>query len=363
MLEHIETPALVVDLDKMENNLRKMKQIARKKRVKLRPHVKTHKSPYIALKQIALGADGITVATLGEAEVMRRHGITDILIAYPIVGRNKLARLKRLAEGADMTVSLDSIEVARGIDAVGESLQRKMPVYVEVNTGLNRVGRQPNHETVQLIKELRQLPYLDIVGLMTHGGYAYKAKTVEALQEAARSEGEQLVQTKHLVKAELGLDIPEISVGSTPTALADIVAYGVTEMRPGTYVFHDATLYSLGVVTEEECALTICTTVVSHPAPHRFIVDAGSKTLTSDKGVFTKGYGLIKHSKEVWISWLSEEHGVVELEGPSAYKIGDQLEIIPNHVCPAVNLADALIGVRDGRFERIIQVEARGKNQ
>ena len=261
-----------------------------------------------------------------------------------------------------MTVSLDSIEVARGIDAVGESLQRKMPVYVEVNTGLNRVGRQPNHETVQLIKELRQLPYLDIVGLMTHGGYAYKAKTVEALQEAARFEGNSWCK-RNIWSKKNWASTSRNQCRFDPTALADIVAYGVTEMRPGTYVFHDATLYSLGVVTEEECALTICTTVVSHPAPHRFIVDAGSKTLTSDKGVFTKGYGLIKHSKEVWISWLSEEHGVVELEGPSAYKIGDQLEIIPNHVCPAVNLADALIGVRDGRFERIIQVEARGKNQ
>ncbi|MDQ0338308.1 D-serine deaminase-like pyridoxal phosphate-dependent protein [Caldalkalibacillus uzonensis] len=363
MMELIDTPSLVVDAAALEHNLKKMADLAKAKGVKLRPHTKTHKSPYIALKQLEMGATGITVAKLGEAEVMRQHGITDILIAYPIVGKNKLDRLARLARHTDVTVALDSVEVGKGISAVGEKLGKKIPVYVEVDTGLKRCGRDPGDETLRLICELKDLPYIEIAGLMTHGGYAYQAETSQELQKFSQQEGNILVQLKERVRKILGLDIREVSVGSTPTALNPIQIAGVTEMRPGTYVFNDATLLQMGLVEETECALSVYATVVSTPAPDRFIVDAGSKTLTSDKGKLTQGYGLIRHSSGVWITWLSEEHGIVQLTHPHAYKIGDVLKIIPNHVCPVVNLADEFILIKNNKVIETIKIEARGKNK
>lgn len=363
LLEQIDTPALVVDLDKMEANIEKMVERARKAGIKLRPHTKTHKSPYIALKQLEAGASGITVAKLGEAEVMRKHGIRDILIAYPIIGEHKLSRLERLAADTDVITALDSVDVGRGISSIGEKLGRKLPVYVEVDTGLHRCGKAPGEETVRLIDSLTVLPYLEIRGIMTHAGHSYKADTRERLKTIAHEEGELLVKTRNMVSEKVGLDIPEVSVGSTPTSLYSGEVAGVTEMRPGTYVFNDATMMALGLVDREDCALTICATVVSKPSPERIIIDAGSKTLTSDKGALSEGFGIVGSAPSVKVSWISEEHGVIDTTSGLRAEIGDVVEIIPNHVCPAVNLADELTGVRNGQIEKIIPVEARGKNR
>ncbi|NEU29192.1 hypothetical protein GN156_00140 [bacterium LRH843] len=363
MIKGIDTPALVVDLDKMDHHLNRMMTIAKKKKVKLRPHTKTHKSPEIALLQLERGATGITVATLGEAEVMRKHGITNILIAYPIIGETKLTRLKALAKNTDVTISLDSFDVAEGINTVGEELGKKMPIYLEIDTGYGRCGLPIEEDLFKLADQLKQLAHIEIVGVMTHPGHSYKVNTTVKLHEISRNEAEKLVEAKLTLNEQFGFNIREVSIGSTPTSLDETLYEGVTEMRPGTYIFNDATLTSLGLIEENDCALTVYATVVSTPSPNHFIVDAGSKTLTSDKGAFTKGYGFIKGSDDVWVSWLSEEHGVVELQGNKDYKIGDQLEIIPNHVCPAVNLADELIGIRNGEIERIISIDARGKNK
>ncbi|MCM3716343.1 alanine racemase [Halalkalibacter oceani] len=363
MRNMIDTPALVVDLDKMEAQLKRMANIAARKKLKLRPHTKTHKSPAIALQQLALGATGITVAKLGEAEVMRRHGIDDILIAYPLIGKKKLERLRELAKDTKVTVALDSVEVARGIAAVGEQLGRKIPVYLEVDTGLGRCGLQPSEEIVRLAEQVMKLSFLEITGVMTHSGTAYKVRTKEELQEVSRLEAEGLLSAQQMVDDKLGYKIPEVSAGSSPTAYDEQNFPGLTEMRPGTYVFNDATLASLGVVDEQDCALSVYTTIVSAPAADRVIIDAGSKTLTSDQGAFTKGFGRIKGEDHVWVSWLSEEHGVIELEEGHSWRIGDQIEVIPNHVCPTVNLADEVIGIRNGRIEKVFSIEARGKNK
>jgi D-serine deaminase-like pyridoxal phosphate-dependent protein len=363
MMNYIDTPALVVDLDKLERNLEGMAKKAKEAGVRLRPHIKTHKSPYIALKQLELGAAGITVAKLGEAEVMRKHGIKNILIAYPIVGEQKLKRLEQLAQDTDVILSLDSLEVAQGISAVGERLGRSLPIYIDVNTGLHRCGKEPGEETLRLIKWIQRLPYVNIFGLMTHGGHSYKAKSSEEQLRIARQEAELLVTTKKQAVNVLGIDIPEISVGSTPTSFYCRAVEGITEMRPGTYVFHDATMVALGLVTPEECALSIQATVVSRPSLDRAIVDAGSKTLSSDKSIYTEGHGFLKSAPKITVSWLSEEHGVILTPPGFELNIGDQVEIIPNHVCPTVNLTDELVGVRGGEIERIIPVEARGKNK
>lgn len=363
MLNDVDTPSLVVNLDQMERNIVNMSEKAKRAGISLRPHIKTHKSPKIALQQIQAGAEGVTVAKLGEGEVMARHGIKDILIAYPIVGAKKLERLEKLANYADVKVSLDSVEVAQGISEVGQRIGKTMKVYVEVDTGLGRVGRAYGEETVELIESVAKLPNIVVYGLMTHAGHSYKTESLDKMAEIARQEGEYLVLTKELVKRRLGIDIPIISVGSTPTSYIGGQVEGVNEMRPGTYVFNDATMCSLGLVDPSECALTIYATVVSRPSRDRAIIDAGSKTLSSDKGMYTKGHGFLKENPDIVVSWLSEEHGVIDLpEGYSLY-IGDVVEIIPNHVCPTVNLGDELIGVRNGEIKEIIEISARGRNK
>lgn len=358
-----DTPALVVDLEKMEYNIKRMAETAHKAGVKLRPHCKTHKSPYIALRQLEYGAGGITVAKIGEAEVMRRHGIRDILIAYPIIGRKKLERLEQLARGTDIITALDSIEAAYSINEVGGRLGRKLPVYVEVNTGLGRCGNEPGRETLELVEKLLSLSSIEVRGLMTHAGHSYKAASIEERKRISRSEGSLLVATKQLIAEQLGYIVPEVSVGSTPTAYDCSEVEGITEIRPGTYVFNDATMVALGLAQKETCALTVYATVVSRPSPDRAIIDAGSKTLTSDRGNFTKGFGFVLSNPEISVSWLSEEHGVIETPPGFTVSVGDVLQIVPNHVCPAVNLADELIGLRGQEVERIIGVEARGKNK
>jgi D-serine deaminase-like pyridoxal phosphate-dependent protein len=363
MIKYIDTPALVVDLDQMENNIKSMAEKAKKAGIKLRPHTKTHKSPKVALKQIEAGADGITVAKLGEAEVMYQHGINDILIAYPIVGETKLKRLEKLAKEANIKVSLDSVEVAKGISKVGQNIGKTIPLYIEVDTGLGRVGRSHGEETLGIIGKIAKLPSIEIQGLMTHAGHSYKSKDFEEMKKISLLEGEYLVQTKELVKERIGIQIPVISVGSTPTSYIGGQIEGVNEMRPGTYVFNDATLLSLGLIHQNECALTIHSTVISRPSSDRAIIDAGSKTLTSDKGLFTEGHGFLKENPDVTVSWLSEEHGVIYLPDNFELNIGDVVEIVPNHVCPTVNLTDELIGIRNGKITEIIEVAARGKNK
>jgi len=355
-----DTPIIAVDLDVMERNIRRMQQLAAEAGVKLRPHTKTHKSPYIALKQLEAGASGITVATLGEAEVMADAGIDDILIAYPLVGRRKLERFSRLLNRADLTVAFDDIEVAKGINDVGEAHRRKIPVYIDVDTGLNRMGRDPV-ESVPHILEIAKLPWLEVRGLMSHTGHAYAKDTEDEIRAVAIEDATLMHKTKELL-AKHGLDVPEISVGATATArfIKDIPY--ATEMRPGMYVFNDRFVMATGGADEDDCAVSVIATVVARPTADRLIIDAGSKTLASD--VFRGGgFGTIRGHGNLVIKSLSEEHGRVEVHGDTDLKIGDVVEIIPNHICPVINLADELYGFRGGRLERVIPVSARGKNR
>jgi D-serine deaminase-like pyridoxal phosphate-dependent protein len=359
----------LVDLDRLERNVKRMAGRAHRAGLKLRPHIKTHKSLSIARMQLEAGAVGVTVAKLGEAEAMAAGGVRDILVAYPIVGEAKLERLERLVQEVDVIVSLDSVGVGEGISAVGQRLGKTVPVYVEVDSGLGRLGKKPGEESVRLIASLLDLPGVEVRGLMTHGGYAWTANSLEERLDAAKREAAALVETKQLAGEKLGFEIPEISPGSTPTAHHVEEVPGITEIRPGTYVFYDATSLKAGLVNEEEVALTIRTTVVATPSSDRAVIDAGSKTLTTDMGAVAWGHGLIKGAPGYRVNRLSEEHGMIitppgaKIGAGDLFRIGQTLDLIPNHVCPTVNLADELVGVRDGRVEEVILVEGRGKNR
>lgn len=357
----LDTPSLLVHLDVMRDNIAEMMEVARRAGVRLRPHMKTHKCPGIARMQVEAGATGITVAKLGEAEVMADAGFDDLLIAYPIVGEAKLKRLRKLMERASVRVSLDAVEVAQGVGDVGRSIGRDIPVLIEVDTGLHRLGRPPGDPTVDLVLHVASVTGIEVIGLLTHAGHAYRCTGPEELRAAAEREGLDLVETAGRCR-DAGIELREISVGSTPTARSAAKVSGVTEIRPGTYVFNDVQQVSLGVATEQTCAARILATVVARPAPDRFVIDAGTKALTSDGFdiVPFPGWGLVAGRPDLRLEFLSEEHGVGRIEGSGGIAIGDRMEVIPLHVCGCVNMFDVAYGVRDGQVAEELQIEARG---
>ena len=360
----IDTPAVLVDLDALERNMSAMASRAQRAGVRLRPHTKTHKTTWIACRQLEAGASGISVAKLGEAEAMLAGGLRDLLVAYPIVGETKLKRLRALAEQADLIMSLDDVAVAEGVARVARDLGRRLRVYVDVDSGLGRMGRAPGAPTADVILEVARLEGLEVIGVMTHAGHAYRARDSAELRRIALQEAQALADTAAELKRR-GFAFQELSVGSTPTAhyIEDVAQkFPITEMRPGTYVFNDVNQMALGVAQERDCALTVLATVVSRPAPDHMVVDAGSKTLGADAGV-ASGYGRLKGPSPGTLRRLSEEHGVVEIQPDAQWAVGDQVEVIPNHACIPPNLTDELIGTRGGVVERRIPVEGRGKNR
>lgn len=365
-LSALDTPSLLFDLDVLEANLAEMAAVALDAGVGLRPHTKTHKAPAIARMQVEAGASGITVAKLGEAEVMVDAALDDVLIAYPLWGETKLARLRALMERADMRVSLDSVEVAEGIGQVGRDLGRDVPVLVEVDTGLHRVGRVPGTPTVELAAAVARVHGVRVIGLLTHAGHAYRCADAAALHEIAEREALDLLETAEAC-ARVGLEVREISVGSTPTARIVARVPGVTEIRPGTYVVNDAQQLRLGVATEATCAARVLVTVVSRPTDERFVVDAGTKAFTSDgtdgEGSAFPGRGVVRGRPDLRLDFMNEEHGVGHIEGGGSLAIGERLEVIPLHACGCVNMFDVAYGVRDGAVEREFAIAARGRMQ
>jgi D-serine deaminase-like pyridoxal phosphate-dependent protein len=359
-LAELETPALLVDLDVLEANLAEMAAVAARAGVGLRPHTKTHKSPEIARMQLQAGAAGITCAKLGEAEVMADAGLDDLLIAYPLVGEPKLRRLRDLMDRARVRVSLDSVEVAEGLGRVGRELGRDVEVLVEVDTGLHRLGRPPGQPTVELVGRVATVPGVEVVGLLTHAGHAYRADAPEELRRVAEREVLDLVETAELCRRD-GISLGEISVGSTPTARIGAFVDGVTEIRPGTYALNDATMMRLGVATEAMAAARVLVTVVARPTDERFVVDAGSKCFTTDNMGSMADWLVVAGRPDLQMDFLSEEHGVGHRAGSDGVRIGERLQVIPSHACACVNMFDVAYGVRDGRLERELPIAGRGR--
>ncbi len=361
----LDTPALVVDLDKLERNIERMQKIADEAHVKLRPHTKTHKTPAIAIRQIRAGARGITVAKVGEAEVMERANIIDILIAFPLQGAGKIKRLLDLNERANLRVSLDSFKVASDLSEAAIARRQRLKVFVEVDPGYHRVGVLPGEPVCELVREIVRLKGIEFVGLFTHAGHAYGASSRDEVAAIGEQEGRCVVESAELLRQN-GIAVQEVSVGSTPTAPFVARVPGVTEIRPGNYVFYDASQLALGSCVEEDCALSVIGTVVARH-PDRLILDTGSKSLTADRLApqLTKGYGFIKGYKEaLLVERLSEEHGTVRIvDGGSLPSIGDKVEIIPNHACATVNLYDRFYGVRGGEVLEEYRIEGRGRTQ
>ena len=349
-MEHLQvdlndTPVVTIDLDIMEANIARMQKLCDDAGVALRPHIKTHKIPAIAHMQVQAGARGITCQKLGELAVMQEAGLDNILLSFNVIGEAKIERLRAAHERGTVLTLCDNAHVARGLSRGFAGASKPLPVLIECDTGNGRNGTQTPEETAELAQLIDGLPNLRFAGLMTY--------------PITPTTGEFLAATYRALD-RIGLKAEIVSTGGTPTVNLLRSVPGVTEHRAGTYVFYDRACVEKGAATWDQCAMRIRATVVSRPTATRAIIDAGSKTLSSDL-LGLEGHGRIVEYPEAKIYRLNEEHGFVELPpGSRGPEIGEVVSIIPNHTCIVTNLHDELIGVRRGRVEQVWRVAARG---
>lgn len=357
-IHDLDTPALLVDLGRLQRNIASMQALCDRHGVLLRPHTKTHKSPAIARMQVEAGAHGITVAKVGEAEVMVEAGFDDLFIAYPLIGEAKYRRLLPLLKRANISVAADSLAGVEMMSAFFGPLGATVAVVVEVDTGFRRTGVPGPDEALVLAQAIDRLPGLLFAGLMEFGGHAYAACSEEERRIVGHAEAGALLGVAARL-AEAGLPPAVISTGSTPSMpfVAEVV--GVTEARPGVYVFGDLKQAELGTVAREECALTVLATVVSTPAPGRYILDSGTKALSSDHYA-SWTYGELRDYPGVKIARASEEHGIIE-NADLPLHIGDKVEALPNHACATCNMHEELFVVDGGTLVDVWPVLGRGK--
>ncbi|GIO32091.1 MULTISPECIES: alanine racemase [Paenibacillus] len=361
--ESLETPCILIDEHVLQRNIERMADIAAQNGVKLRPHIKTHKIPEFALNQLAHGASGITAAKVSEAEIMAEHGIDDIFLAYPVVSPSKIRRIIALAEKIRVIVGVESAEGASRLSKEAAQAGMTLPVRLEIDTGLARTGVRPD-KAVELAKRIAALPGLNLSGIFTFKGAVFEGSGTLDLEAAGREEGRIMVETAEKLRAA-GIAIRDVSVGSTPTAPFAAAVEGVTEIRPGTYIFYDRMLAVMGACTKEDWAAKVLVTVVSVPSEDRLVVDGGSKTFATDvqpgqHPLHLKGFGEIVGHPDAVFEKMNEEHGMIRTQGPHGLHVGDILEIVPNHICPTINLHNEVFVCKDGAI-RAVPVLARGK--
>jgi D-serine deaminase-like pyridoxal phosphate-dependent protein len=362
-ISEIETPAIVIDLDIMERNLRRAADYARDNDLRLRPHTKTHKIPALGRRQIEMGAAGLTVAKVGEAEVMAASGTPDLLVAYPVIGHRKLERLMQLARGTRISVALDSVTAARQLSDAARQAQAEVGVLAEVDVGLARVGVQPGEELIQLIRNLERMPHLRFEGIDFYPGH------IRGVDQSGRNEIEKLGAAVGEMLAGLrraGIEARIVSGGSTPTLFLSHLVAGLNEIRPGTYIFNDKNTVVAGACAYADCAAAIHVTVISIARRGQVIIDGGSKTFSSDRlgGAGEATFGYLVDAPEAVFTKMNEEHGFVDVRRAGRdFAVGDRLRMIPNHICVAMNLHEQVYGVRGETVEETWKVEGRGKLQ
>lgn len=348
----VDTPAVLIDLDRVEANLKRAQDYADAHNLALRPHIKTHKLPQLAKRQLALGAIGITCQTIGEAEAMADAGITDIFLPYNILGSAKLNRLAALNARVTIAVTADSAETI-GSYAAAFTAAAPLVVLVECDTGANRCGVQTPDQAVTLARLINDSPGLIFGGLMTYPP-----------TNGIRVADTWLARTKQALDAA-DLSPPVISSGGTPDLLQAGEATVTTEYRPGTYIYSDRMQVALGHGRLDDCALTVKATVVSRPTENRAVLDAGSKALAADRAPDPAvGHGHIMEYPQAVITGLSEEHAIVDLANCGAKPaIGDTVRVIPNHACVVSNLFDRVHLIRGDNVEDMPIIMARGQWQ
>jgi len=359
MLETLPTPALVIDETVLRRNIRRLADYARSHKLNVRPHTKTHKSLKIARMQLDAGAIGLTVAKAGEALVMAQTE-SEILLAYPTVDRARCETVAGLAKRANVRVALDSLEAAAALSAAASAAKSTVGILVDLDVGMHRTGVQTPALAVKLVEEIQSLVGLRWDGLFFYPGHIGSRGDEQKL--ALQAVDALLAETIGLLRKK-GLEAKIVSGGSTPTAYASHHVKSQTEIRPGTYVFNDMNCVTGGFATLEDCAAKIVCTVVSTAVPGQIVIDAGTKTLTSDRcgPAPDSGHGLIVEYPRAKIVKLTEEHGQVDISDCSvAPALGERITVIPNHICPCVNLQDNVWLLTEQQKLEQLRVDARG---
>jgi D-serine deaminase-like pyridoxal phosphate-dependent protein len=357
----LETPAALVDLDRLDRNIARMAAYAAEHRLALRPHIKTHKATTVAAAQLAHGAAGLTCATPAEAAVMSAVA-DDILLAYPPVGP-KLQRLMALPSHVRLTVALDSAAAIEGLATAARAAGRSVRVYVELDVGMHRVGVAAWDEAIALARLLRDRPPLEYAGIAFYPGHI---RDVVGSQDAKLAALRVALGSALIALDRAGLPPGVVSGGSTPTMRRTHEVTGVTEFRPGTYVYNDRGTAAIGACAWDDCALTVLATVVSTSVPNQAVIDAGAKSLGREpaRGFDGEGFGSLIDRPEVVVKGMSEEHGILDLAKTTwRPKVGELVRVVPNHVCIVVHLNDVIYGVRGERVEKSWAVDARGRSQ
>ncbi len=356
----LTTPALIVDYEKLIKNIEEMANFAKKYNKKLRPMIKTHKSIELAKIQEDFGISGIQCAKLSEAEVFADAGFDDIFISSEIVDTEKLKRAKNLNKKVKkLILSVDSIEGIRKISEVFDD--EKTYVRIEINSGHNRCGINPE-DVLSLYKEIKKSKNIIFDGVFTHGGHVYKVKSEDEREKFSFEEASAVLEAKRILE-EGGIKCETISIGSTPSVFISGKIDGITEIRPGNYVFYDYKQVSLGVASLDRCALFVLSQVISKPDNFRAYIDAGAKVLGLDYLEIEneKIYGYLLDEPQTKLFSLSEEHGWLKLKENSKIKIGDKLKIVPIHSCITMSNFDYFYMVRGDEVIGKYKVDARGK--
>ncbi len=358
-LDDLETPAAVVDVDRMHANLRRAGEYCRAHGLAWRPHAKTHKVAALAAGQVRAGAAGVTVATPREAEVMAT-AVDDLLLAYPVVGRAKLDRLMALPARVRLTVGLDSLDALRGLGEAARAAGRRVGVLVEFDAGMHRVGVQSPDDAVALAREAAGMEGIEYRGVMFYPGHV-RSRVEE--QDAALRELAATVRRVVDALANAGVPPEVVSGGSTPTFWRSHEIGGLTEVRPGTNIFNDRTTAEIGACGWDEVAYSVLATVVSTAVPGQAVVDAGSKALSREElRAEGGGYGALLERPEVVVKAVSEEHGLLDLSATEwRPRIGERVRVVPNHVCVSVNLQEKLWGIRGDEIVAEWEVAGRGR--
>lgn len=350
-IDELETPVPIIDIDIMLSNLQRWQDHCNKLGINNRPHIKTHKLVALAKLQMNLGANGICVQKLGEAEVMADAGITDLLLTFNILGRTKLERLSALRKRTEIAVVADSAVILDGLEHAAQRAGRKLDVLVECDTGAARNGTQNPAATIELAKNIARRKDLNFAGLMTYPP-AFQRQSVANF----------IAETKAGL-AKAGLDCARVTTGGSKDLWDEAGLADITEYRAGTYIYFDRSLVAAGACDFADCAETVLTTIVSTPTPNRALIDAGSKALTSDL-LGLQGYGVVQDLNMAEVYNVNEEHGYLDTSRvQNKPRVGDLVQVTMNHVCPVNNLFDKVIFVRGQQVLGALAIDARGKVQ
>ncbi len=364
-IHELQTPAIVLDLDALEHNIQLYQDACTRNNRQLWPMVKTHKSTEILKLQQKAGATGMLCGTLDEAEACLAAGIDTIMYAYPVASKESIDRVIALTHKCDFILRLDDEDGARMINEAALNAGLVISYTIIIDSGLHRFGVAPE-DAVAFADALKPMHGLKFRGISTHPGQVYACKSDQETFACLHDEN-LAIQTavSSLRNADYPLEL--ITTGSTPTFWGEIKLPSVNVVHPGNYVFNDVIQMALDVAKEEDCALTVLATVISHPREELYIIDAGAKCLGLDQGAHGNdaivGYGKVKQHPELVVFSLSEEVGKLHADGPTDLKVGDKIEIIPNHACSTANLTSYYTGVRKGEIVDSIEVDIRGNSK